>query len=609
MNETVSRVPTEILGNVFGYRSFRGQQERIITRVVGGGSALVLMPTGGGKSLCYQIPAIAREGVGVVVSPLIALMQDQVAALTEAGVRAAFVNSTLEPHLARRVEDGMVQGRYDLIYVAPERLARNAFLERLDDCRLALFAIDEAHCVSQWGHDFRPEYRKLDVLHQRYPDVPRIALTATADAPTRSEILTHLDLSEDDVFISGFDRPNLRYEVVPKSSARQQLLRFIRSRHSGESGIVYCMSRKKVEQTAEWLVGERVSALPYHAGLDKAVRQAHQKRFSNEAGVVVVATIAFGMGIDKPDVRFVAHLDVPKSLEAYYQETGRAGRDGLPSDAWMTYGYGDAVLIRQMVERSDSSAERKRIEQLKLNALLGYCESAECRRAVVLGYFGEDHLGACGNCDTCTNPVESFDGTTEAQKALSNVYRTGQRFGAAYLADVLVGTSDARVARNGHTRISTFGIGREMNRNGWMSVYRQLIAAGMLDVEPEHGGLCLPQRAWPLLKGNQSFRLRRDPTPVKSQRGKSKSSTGSTVDIVLTSAREQELFEVLRQKRLALARAQSVPPYVIFHDRTLVEMARERPQTLAALAEVGGVGAAKLEKYGDTFLELLRESS
>jgi ATP-dependent DNA helicase RecQ len=591
---------------VFGYRSFRGQQESVIERVVSGGNALVLMPTGGGKSLCYQIPAIARDGVGIVISPLIALMQDQVAALSEAGVRAAFVNSTLDRRVANRVEDGMVAGDYDLVYVAPERLATDALLNRLDETHLALFAIDEAHCVSQWGHDFRPEYRKLDVLHQRYPQVPRIALTATADEPTRQEILTHLALSDSDVFVAGFDRPNLRYEVVPKTNARQQLSHFIRTRHDGESGIVYCMSRKKVETTTEGLVREGVAALAYHAGLDKSLRQSRQKRFTDEPGIVIVATIAFGMGIDKPDVRFVAHLDLPKSLEAYYQETGRAGRDGLPADAWMSYGYGDAVLIRQMVERSDAPAERKRLEQLKLSSLLGYCESAECRRAVLLRYFGDDHPGGCGNCDTCTNPIESFDGTTEARKALSNVYRTGQRFGAAYLADVLIGVSDARIERNGHTRISTFGIGDELDRNGWMSVYRQLVAAAMLSVEPEHGGLSLAERATPLLKGDEPFRLRRDPTPGKN---KSKPRAGSTVDTVLSSKADQEMFELLRQERLALAKAQHVPPYAIFHDRTLVEMARVRPRSLAALADIPGVGAAKLDKYGETFLALLQSDS
>ena len=593
-----------LLRKVFGYTSFRGQQQRIIEHVVAGDSALVLMPTGGGKSLCYQIPALVRRGVAIVVSPLIALMQDQVASLRQAGVRAAFINSTLPYETARERESGMVAGRFDLIYVAPERLTTEAFLERLDQTKLALFAIDEAHCVSQWGHDFRPEYRQLDILASRYPSVPRIALTATADAPTRGEIQTHLTIPESGVFISGFDRPNIRYEIVAKASARQQLLHFIRSRHSGESGIVYCMSRKKVEDTAAWLRTQSVEALPYHAGLDKRVRSAHQERFIKEEGLVMVATIAFGMGIDKPDVRFVAHLDLPKSLEAYYQETGRAGRDGLPSDAWLTYGYGDAVLIRQLVERSDAPLERKRLEHRKLNALLGFCESAECRRAVLLLYFGEAGSGRCGNCDTCSNPVETYDGTTEARKALSNVYRTGQRFGAAYLADVLLGAVDGRIRQNRHEQISTFGIGAERDRNSWLSVYRQLVAAGRLDVDSDHGGLSLSKTAWPLLKGQETIRLRRDPK-VSRSRGKAKPRGGRSVDLVLSSKNEQELFDLLRAKRLELARAQSVPPYVIFHDRTLVEMAKDRPRTQEAMASIVGVGEAKLAKYGDTFLKLL----
>ena len=595
----------EILQKVFGYRSFRDPQERIIRHVAGGHDALVLMPTGAGKSLCYQIPAIARDGVGVVVSPLIALMQDQVEALRELGVCAAFVNSTLPPDEARAVENRMMDGELDLLYVAPERLTTPSFLDKLDRTELALFAIDEAHCVSQWGHDFRPEYRKLDVLPTRYPDVPRIALTATADAPTRQEISSHLAIPESGLFVSGFDRENIHYRVVPKSNGRQQLLAFIRSHHAGESGIVYCMSRKKVEKTTSWLHDHGIQALAYHAGLEKRVRSDHQQRFAKEDGVVVVATIAFGMGIDKPDVRFVAHLDLPKSLEAYYQETGRAGRDGLPSDAWMCYGYGDAIAIRQLVERSDAPEGRKRVEQRKLNALLGYCETAECRRAVLLRYFGETHPGGCGRCDTCSNPIETYDGSIEAKKALSNVYRTGQRFGAAYLTDVLLGSTDARIRRNAHESVSTFGIGEERDKNGWLSVYRQLVAVGLLEVEPEHGGLRLSEAAWPVLKGERGLRLRVDPAPVKAR---AKAPANRSIDQVLSSPRELELFDRLRKTRMELARKQNVPPYVIFHDRTLVEMAREQPRSREALAEITGVGEAKLEKYGPIFLDVLADA-
>ncbi len=571
---------------------------------MGGGDALVLMPTGGGKSLCYQIPALLRAGTAVVISPLISLMQDQVQALREVGVRAAFLNSTLTPEDSRAIELGVTEGRYDLLYVAPERLATDGFLELLDRTPIALFAIDEAHCVSQWGHDFRPEYRQLDLLHRRFPEVPRIALTATADGPTRREVLEHLDLPDAGLFVSGFDRPNIRYEVVAKTNGRRQLLKFIHGRHHGESGIVYCMSRKKVERTAELLAAEGVAALPYHAGMTKEARTEHQQRFIREDGLVMVATIAFGMGIDKPDVRFVAHLDLPKSVEAYYQETGRAGRDGLPADAWMTYGYGDAAFIRQMVERSDAPAERKRIEQLKLNALLGYCETVECRRAVLLRTFGEEPPDACGNCDTCETPVESWDGTVAAQKALSNVYRTGERFGAAYLADVLIGSDDARIARNGHGGISTYGIGDELDRKGWMSVYRQLVAGGMLRVDPEHGGLSLTDTARPTLRGEQTVRLRRDPIPTRAT---PKRARGDSLEGVLESSLDRELFEALRAVRLATARARRVPPYVIFHDRTLIEMALERPATPEALSTLSGVGRKKLERYGDIFLRVIAE--
>ena len=589
--------PRQLLRRVFGFEDFRGPQREIVEHVVAGGDALVLMPTGGGKSLCYQVPALLRPGCAIVVSPLIALMQDQVAALTQLGVRAAFLNSTLDAGSALDVERQLVEGELDLLYVAPERLLTSRFLGLLERASLALFAIDEAHCVSQWGHDFRPEYRQLTVLHERWPQVPRIALTATADAPTRAEIVERLALHEARQFVSSFDRPNIRYRVEEKRDGRKQLLNFLRGR-PGQSGIVYALSRRKVDETAEFLRGEGIHALAYHAGMDASARAQHQTRFLREDGVVMVATIAFGMGIDKPDVRFVAHLDLPKSMEGYYQETGRAGRDGDPAEAWMVYGLGDVVLLRQMIDNSEAGDERKRLERTKLDALLAYCESVRCRRQVLLGYFGEQHPGQCGNCDNCLEPPETWNATEAAQKALSCVYRTGQRFGVAHLTDVLLGHETERVVDLGHTKLSTFGVGTDLDERQWKGVFRQLVAGGFLDVEPgSYGSLRLAQAARPLLRGQTELWLRRD---------REKKKAPKTRFSVSAHPADDSLFERLRELRGKLAREQNVPAYVIFHDATLRAIASERPYTLAQLGEVQGVGARKLERYGEAVLELVR---
>jgi ATP-dependent DNA helicase RecQ len=598
-----ARDPAQVLRAVFGYDRFRGAQEAVIRHVMAGGDALVLMPTGGGKSLCYQIPALCREGVGVVVSPLIALMQDQVAALRQAGVAAAFLNSTLSAAEAWRIEEHMRRGGLDLVYVAPERLVTPRFLELCAQTRLALFAIDEAHCVSQWGHDFRPEYGALSVLHERFPAVPRIALTATADGPTRRDIVDKLALGQARVFATGFDRPNIRYRVMPKHDAAGQLRAFL-DEHPDDAGIVYCLSRKKVDETAAALAARGRVALPYHAGLDAGTRQRHQERFVREEGVVIVATIAFGMGIDKPNVRFVAHLDLPRSLEAYYQETGRAGRDGLPADAWMVYGLGDVVALRQMLAAAETDGQRKRVEQQKLDAMLGFCETTGCRRAALLGYFGEPLAGPCGNCDTCLEPVATWDGTVAAQKALSCVYRTGQRFGAGHLVDVLLGRLTERVQKLGHERLSTFGIGQELGQSAWFSVYRQLVAAGLLTVDLEgHGGLRLAPASRAVLRGEQTMRLRVDPAARrKKDRAARAPGDGEAAADGATTPAGRALWDALRALRLELARAQGVPPYVIFHDTTLLDLVRRCPRRREELADVPGIGERKLERYGDAVL-------
>ncbi|MBD3610626.1 MAG: DNA helicase RecQ [Gammaproteobacteria bacterium] len=588
-----------ILQTVFGYDAFRGQQAEIINHVVNGHDALVLMPTGGGKSLCYQIPALLRNGVAIVISPLIALMQDQVDALRQHGVHAAYLNSSLSTEQVYEVESALRQGTIELLYVAPERLMLPRTLELFQQLSISLFAIDEAHCVSQWGHDFRPEYIQLSILHQRFPGVPRIALTATADEPTQKEIIERLALHQARQFISGFDRPNIRYRIRENNgNAREQLLRFIRNEHDGDAGIVYCLSRKKVDETAQWLSGKGLKALPYHAGLSQQVRQEHQQRFLREEGVIIVATIAFGMGIDKPDVRFVAHLNLPKSLEAYYQETGRAGRDGLPANAWMLYGLQDVITLRQMQASSEAAEEYKRIERHKLDSMLGFCELTSCRRQSLLRYFGDRLNEPCGNCDTCLQPPETWDATVSAQKALSCVYRTGQRFGVSYLVDVLTGKQHERITQFGHDQISTYGIGKELNQTQWRNLYRQLIAVGLLQVDLEgHGGLQLTEASRPVLRGEQALHLRKS---VKND-----TATRERKSRRYDNDAESRLWEALRSCRQQQANEQGVPAYMIFHDATLMAMVENRPSTLEQLGRISGIGERKLEAYGEAFLEVL----
>jgi ATP-dependent DNA helicase RecQ len=594
----------DVLRRVFGYAAFRGDQEAVVGHVAGGGDALVLMPTGGGKSLCYQIPALLRDGTAIVISPLIALMQDQVAALRQLGIEAAFLNSSLDAIAQRDVERRMLAGDLKLLYVAPERLLTERFLDQMTKMPIALFAIDEAHCVSQWGHDFRPEYRQLSILHERFPEIPRIALTATADAPTRREIVERLHLGDAQQFISSFDRPNILYRVVGKDNPRRQLQDFLDT-HTGESGIVYCQTRRKVEETADWLVEQGITALPYHAGMESAARSANQVRFQRDDGVVMVATVAFGMGIDKPDVRFVAHMDLPKSLEGYYQETGRAGRDGMRAEAWMCFGLGDVVALNQFIAQSESGEERKRVERAKLEALLGYAETTGCRRKRLLAYFGESIDGACGNCDNCLEPPASIDGTQIAQKALSCVYRTGQRFGMRHLIAVLRGEDDERVRSLGHAALSVYGIGKDLDERQWRSVFRQLVAAGLLVTDDEgFGVLGLAPPSKPILRGEATLNLRK-PADKKERRRKTQRGDAQKPSLEI-APHETARWDQLRATRARLAREQGVPAYVIFHDATLVQMLRDRPQTLDELTKISGVGAAKLTKYGEAFLAALR---
>ena len=588
-----------ILQDTFGYEAFRTPQAEVIDTLVRGGDALLLMSTGGGKSLCYQIPALIRPGCGVVVSPLIALMQDQVAALQQLGIKASFLNSTLTQDEITAIEASLRRGELDLLYVAPERLTQPRTLALLKSVAISLFAIDEAHCVSQWGHDFRVDYLALNLLHEEFPSVPRVALTATADARTRQEIVKNLALSDAEQFVVGFDRPNIQYRINLKTNPRNQLLEFLKTEHAKDAGIVYCLSRKKTQDTAAWLKQQGFNALAYHAGLPAETRAEHQRRFLTEDGVIVVATIAFGMGIDKPDVRFVAHLDLPKTIEAYYQETGRAGRDGKAATAWMVYGFQDVTKLRQMLDSAQGDDQHKRVEQIKLNAMLGFCELTTCRRHALLAYFDEAAAEHCGNCDTCLTPVETWDGTEAAQKALSVIYRTDQRFGVSHLVDVLLGKASDKIRQFGHDQLPLYGIGQELSAQAWQSVFRQLVAAGHAVADPERfGGLALTEKCRPLLKGQDTIAFRKDPAQ-KTSKKLSQAPLPDDIDV--------GIWEALRAHRRVLAEIQGVPPYVIFHDSTLQAMAEQMPSTLAEFGALPGVGERKLEKYGDGFLQVLRQ--